>query len=127
MAPKRKSAFFSATQEAQKVAEQENTVKPSDSETAVPISSETLPPSNSITVEPSKPVEQPHSKGVKPLQSTSAKKEMKVSFYLTPEQAEKLDDLAYEHKKRTGKRINRNGIVRHLIDHCSIENLQGIE
>ena len=119
MAPKRKSAFFSATQEAQKVAEPENTVKPSNCETAIPVTSESLPPSQAV--------EQPPSKGVTPLHSTTVKKEMKVSFYLTPEQAEKLDDLAYEHKKLTGKRINRNDIVRHLIDHCSIEDLHDIE
>lgn len=124
MAPKRKSAFFSATQEAQKVAEQENTVKPSNSETVLDTHRETvLQPSNDVvkTFEHETSVLQER----KPVKTV--KKEMKVSFYLTPEQAEKLDDLAYEQKKRTGKRINRNDIVRHLIDHCSIENLQDIE
>ncbi len=150
---KRKSAFFSATQEAQKKAESENTVKPSDSETfsrlqgdtatqsqsetvsqpqgdtversssvtAVPLSSDTVVPSQSETAI------QQQSRKVKPLNSTTVKKEVKVSFYLTPEQEQKLDDLAYEHKKRTGKRINRNDIVRHLVDYCSIEDLQNIE
>lgn len=122
-APKRKSAFFSATQEAQKVAEQENTVKPLSCDTAVPIQSEErqaeVAPSTQLHRETAKPQE---SKAVK-----VAKKEVKVSFYLTPEQEQKLDDLAYEHKKHTGKRINRNDIVRHLIDSCSIESLQSIE
>jgi hypothetical protein len=144
-AAKRKSAFFSATEEAQKQVEQENTVKPSSSDTVPPINRETvsqpqgdtLPPSSSVTAIPlssdtvvpsqSETVIQQQSRKVKTLNSTTVKKEVKVSFYLTPEQEQKLDDLAYEHKKRTGKRINRNDIVRHLVDHCSIEDLQNIE
>jgi hypothetical protein len=118
---KRKSAFFSATQEAQKQAEQENTVKPSSSVTGLPLSSDTVAPSQSETVT----LQQ--SKEVTPLNSTTTKKESKTSIYFTPEEVNKLDDLAYEHKKRTGKRINRNDIVRHLVDHCSIEDLQNIE
>jgi hypothetical protein len=150
---KRKSAFFSATQEAQKKAESENTVKPSSSETVAqlqgdtatqsqsetvlqsqrdtvgPSSSVTGLPSSSDTVAPSQSetVIEQQSRKVKPLNSTTAKKDTKVSFYLTSEQEQKLDDLAYEHKKHTGKRINRNDIVRHLVDHCSIEDLQNIE
>jgi len=57
---------------------------------------------------------------------TENKKEEKISFYLTIEQADKLDDLAYEHKKRTGRRINRNDIVRYLIDQCSLDSLKEI-
>ncbi|HEY4032445.1 MAG TPA: hypothetical protein VGL94_00595 [Ktedonobacteraceae bacterium] len=56
-----------------------------------------------------------------------AKKEAKTSIYFTPEEVDKLDDLAYEHKKRTGKRINRNAIVRYLVDHCNVEDLQNID
>ena len=141
---KRKSAFFSATQEAQKQTELENTVKPSSSETVTQINSEkvsqsqrdTVEPSNSVTAVPlssdtvvpsqSETAIQQQSRKVKPLNSTTVKKEVKVSFYLTPEQEQKLDDLAYEHKKRTGKRINRNDIVRHLVDNCSIEDLRNL-
>jgi hypothetical protein len=130
MSPKRKSAFFSATQEAQKVPE--NAVKPSDSENVVPLNSEAVGDTHGETVlQPSKHVGEPSERETSALQESHtvkpSKKEIKVSFYLTPEQAEKLDDLAYEHKKRTGKRINRNDIVRHFIDHCSIEDLHDIE
>lgn len=134
MPPKRKSAFFSATQEAQKETQQENTVKQWNSNTAVSTHSE---PSEERQAEVT-PSTLLHRETVKPFQGETAKpqeskavkvakKEVKVSFYLTPEQEQKLDDLAYEHKKHTGKRINRNDIVRHLIDHCSIENLYNIE
>jgi hypothetical protein len=49
-----------------------------------------------------------------------------TSIYLTPKQLDKLDDLAYLYNKRTGKRINRNDIVRHLVDACDIGSLQGL-
>lgn len=49
-----------------------------------------------------------------------------TSFYLTPQQIKKLDDLAYVYNGRTGKRINRNDIIRHWIDTQDIGSLQGI-
>lgn len=50
----------------------------------------------------------------------------KISCYLTKSQVEKLDDLAYDYKKHKGKRINRNDIVRSLIDHCTLESLEAM-
>jgi len=49
-----------------------------------------------------------------------------TSFYLTSTQLRKLDDLAYIYNGRTGKRINRNDIIRHLVDTCDIGNLQDL-
>src|SRR6266849_4277832 len=46
-----------------------------------------------------------------------------TSFYLDDAQIDKLDDLEHGYKKRTGKRINRNDIVRHLIDQVDLEIL----
>jgi hypothetical protein len=120
---KRKSAFFSATQEVQKHVESENTVKLSDSDKVSESQSENVLPLHSETVQSPQPQIEPQ----KPQKPGKVKKDTKVSFYLTAEQEQKLDDLAYEHKKRTGKRINRNDIVRHLIDHCIIEDLYDIE
>jgi hypothetical protein len=51
----------------------------------------------------------------------------KTTFYLTAERVEKLDDLAHDHKKQTGQRINRNNIVRYLIDQAAFESLVGIK
>jgi hypothetical protein len=51
----------------------------------------------------------------------------KISFYLTPEQGDKLDDLAHDFKKQHKKRINRNDIVRFLIDACTLETLDGLK
>ena len=57
---------------------------------------------------------------------TQARSVKPTSFYLTPTQLRKLDDLAYTYNGRTGKRINRNDIIRHLVDTCDIGNLQGL-
>ena len=40
----------------------------------------------------------------------------KISFYLRPDQVEKLDELALAYRKRAGTRLNRNELVRRLID-----------
>src|SRR2546428_4684353 len=103
MAAKRKSAYFAATEVAQK---QQN------SETVTPFYGETAEQliSNTVTrhyVETEEQLE-------------------KTTFYLTPEQAEKLDDLAHDYKKHTGQRINRNDIVRYLIDQATLDSLEGI-
>lgn len=47
----------------------------------------------------------------------------KVSFYLRPDQIDKLDELTFAYKKRTGKRINRIELVRQLIDLCTLDML----
>lgn len=62
------------------------------------------------------------SKTVIPENSNTVKFE-KVSFYLTPEQVESLDEACLAYKKATGKRINRNDIVRHLVEQLSVESL----
>lgn len=167
---KRKSAFFSATQEAQKATKQESAEVPprdhenpsqSQSDKPLPSSSMTVTPLDSETVEQFRPntvsqqqsetveqfkfntviqsnsetveqfrsntASQQQSETVKRSSHTTMKKQEKISFYLTTEQAEKLDDLAYEHKKRTGRRTNRNEIVRYLIDACSIEHLENLK
>ena len=51
----------------------------------------------------------------------------KTSFYIASEQSEKWDDLALAHKKQTGQRMNRNDIVRYLIDQATLESLAGIK
>lgn len=61
--------------------------------------------------------------------SSAAQPQRKIrptSFYLPPEQLGKLDELAYFHNKRTGQRINRNDIVRHLIAKCTLEDLMDL-
>ena len=40
-----------------------------------------------------------------------------------PDQLDKLDELAYTYKKRTGRRIDRQDIVRTLIDRCDLDTL----
>lgn len=64
-----------------------------------------------------------------PVEETKPAKNRTVkptSFYLTDKQIRKLDDLAYTYNGRTGKRINRNDIIRHLVDKCDVGDLQGL-
>ncbi len=71
-------------------------------------------------------VEQKNGETVKPLRGDSETVKdglTKTSFYIRRDQVEKLDDLAHEFKKRTGKRIDRQDIVRALIDEINLDNL----
>ena len=47
----------------------------------------------------------------------------KISFYLRPDQVDKLDDLVLAFKKRTGVRLNRNELMRRLIDRTNLQLL----
>ena len=47
----------------------------------------------------------------------------KVTFYLRPDQVEKLDELVIAYKRRTGKRTNRNALMRKLLDLVEIDLL----
>jgi len=49
-----------------------------------------------------------------------------TSFYIPPEQLGHLDELVFYHNRRTGQRINRNDIVRHLIAKSRLEDLEGL-
>ncbi len=66
----------------------------------------------------------PAETGRKDAQNRSLKQ---TSFYLSPEQLLKLDDLAHNHYRRTGRRINRNDIVRHLVDRCELNDIADLE
>ncbi len=65
-----------------------------------------------------------HRETVKPSYGSAVTAELhKTSFYLTQAQLDKLDELAYAYKRHTGKRINRNDIMRFLVDHARLETL----
>ncbi len=51
----------------------------------------------------------------------------KTTFYLRPDQIDKLDELVTSYKRHTGQRkgVNRNDIVRRLIDHADLSMLVG--
>lgn len=57
----------------------------------------------------------------------NGKKREKVTIYLSPKHILKLDSLVYEYNRKTrGKRVNRNQVVRHLIDQCTVESLKDL-
>ena len=54
---------------------------------------------------------------------------VKTSFYPRLDQLEKLDDLATEYNKRyrrLRKRIDRQDIMRFLIDQCTLDSLEAL-
>ncbi len=107
-AEKRKSAFIRATQEAQA-----GTATTTTTNTVTPLQSETVVPSNRELI---------------PQREASAgpKKDKKVTFYLTQEQEDKLDALEIEFRQRHKRKVNRNEIVRLLIDQCDIDSLAAL-
>lgn len=120
MPTKRKSAYFAATQAT--VQQDSTTVSPSHSEEVAQEERSTVEPSYRETPERlySQTVTQRDGETVQ-------EKQEKTSFYLRPALLEKLDDLAHEYRKRTGHRINRNDIVRHLVEGCSLDSLAGLK
>jgi hypothetical protein len=119
---KRQSAFNKAIREAQN----RETVTPQDIGTVPQSNGDTVKPLNGGTVlqSNSDAVQQLNSLTVKPPNRGTAKSGLtKTSFYIRPDQADKLDDLAHEYKKRTGKRIDRQDIVRAIIDEIDLDNL----
>lgn len=52
----------------------------------------------------------------------------RATFYLDLEQAQKLDEMILAYRKQTGKRVNRNEIVRYLLDACDVvQVINGLE
>ena|SRR5437660_285451 len=91
-------------------------VKPEDVFAVTLQSSETVAPSYSEAVEPFDGEEREEAED----------QVVKTSFYPKPAQLDKLDDLAAEYNRRYRRkrpRINRNHIVRFLIDLADIEML----
>ena len=59
-----------------------------------------------------------------PAQPAASVKPQKVSFYLDEElHLDKLDELARHYKRRTGRKVNRQDVLRKLIENSSIEDL----
>ncbi len=109
------------------------TVEPYHGDTVTPPDSATSELSHGITVKPSDhgTVPPSYSETAAPLRGSAeeAPREggggslKKTSFYLRADQLDKLDELAYAYKRRTGRRIDRQDIVRLLIDRCDLDSL----
>ena len=99
------------------------------SDTEIPYYGETVQPSESDTgtLHYRETAERLYSNTVTRQDGKTVEEFEKTTFYLTAEQVEKLDDLAHDHKKQTGQRINRNDIVRHLIDRATLDQMEGIK
>jgi hypothetical protein len=101
------------------------TVSQSNRFTAQPLNRETVSPSSGSTVrtQNSDTFAQGSGETVKRSDRGERGEYQKTTFYLTPGQLDTLDDLAYNYKRRTGKRIDRQDIVRFLVDHAQLETL----
>ena len=58
-----------------------------------------------------------------PPSQASARTYKPTSIYLDDTQLDKLDELSLEYKKRRGKRINRNDIIRALVDRTDLDEI----
>jgi uncharacterized secreted protein with C-terminal beta-propeller domain len=58
-------------------------------------------------------------------QSDASSSTKKTSFYLTPAQLQKLDDLAHDFNKENGgvRRVDRQDIVRFLVERVELADL----
>jgi|GEM_PF-1831778 hypothetical protein len=90
-------------------------VKARSTEQQSSITPDLRPASEPGTPEQEQKIVQKQTRNVKP-----------TSIYLTPAQLRKLDQLAYEYNEQTNKRINRNDIIRYLVDRCTLEHLRGL-
>lgn len=108
---KRPSAFFAATQQKQNEQTTSATVSQSNGKDVLPPNSETEKQENHQTVPPPE---------------ISDNQVVKTSFYPTQAQLEKLDDLAAEYNRRyrrQRRKIDRQDIIRFLIEQCSMNTL----
>jgi hypothetical protein len=48
---------------------------------------------------------------------------VELSLYLRPSQDDKLEDLRRAYKRRTGRKISANEVIRRLIEHATLEML----
>lgn len=56
-------------------------------------------------------------------QKTQTRNLKPTSIYLTPEQIRKLDTLTYQLNETSDQRIDRQDIIRRLVDRCSLADL----
>lgn len=101
------------------------TVSQSSGLTAQPSNRETVSPPSGSTArkQDGDTVARGRSETVKRSDRDEREELQKTTFYLTPAQLDTLDELAYGYKRKTGKRINRNDIVRFLVEHAQLETL----
>lgn len=124
MAPKRASvpsnSFGSGPSALDKLTGRVHSDQPpaQDRETVEPQYGSTVSPQHGNTVSPQ------HGNTVSPHESAddSSTRE-KITFYLRPDQIDKLDELTLAYKRRTGQRLNRNELVRRMIDRCDLQLL----
>lgn len=81
---------------------------------------DTVKPENSNTVK----TQDSDTADMQDLADDSSTRE-KLSFYLRPDQIDKLDEMVLSYKRRTGKRTNRNALMSQILDRVDLDFILG--
>lgn len=57
------------------------------------------------------------------LKSEEERATEKVTAYFTPPQYDRIEELRRQYRKRTGKRLSVNELLRRLVEHAGIEDI----
>lgn len=71
--------------------------------------------------QPAQPIDQATRE--KELKAVEERASEKVTAYFTPPQYDKIEELRRQHRKRTGKRLSVNELLRRLVEHASVEDI----
>lgn len=63
------------------------------------------------------------SQATRPLKAEEERATEKVTAYFTPPQYDRIEELRRQHRKRTGKRLSVNELLRRLVEHANIEDV----
>lgn len=67
---------------------------------------------------------EPHiSQPTRELKADEERATEKVTAYFTPPQYDRIEELRRQYRKRTGKRISVNELLRRLVEHANIEDI----
>lgn len=80
---------------------------------------QTIQPVSQVTQSAESHVNQP----TRELKAEEERATEKVTAYFTPPQYDRIEELRRQHRKRTGKRISVNELLRRLVEHANIEDV----
>lgn len=102
-----------------------------------PLKGKNIPAAPPIETVSSSPVESYQGNMAKQYQSTTVEQQtvvpssdkkdekatVELSLYLRPSHDDKIEDLRQAYRKRTGKKITANELMRRLIDHATLDDI----
>lgn len=79
-------------------------------------------PENTTISQPDNTILSENNNIIKPKRRKTDERDKKL-YYLDPGQTDKLDDLRREYKQRTGKKLNEQDFMRHIVNKLTIDML----